>query len=128
MSAPTIADSGLKGGVAVVSGGSRGIGRAIVEVLAQSGMSVFFTYLGNAAAAAEVTAGGPEAKIVAEKVDVRDAAACSAFAEKVFEQAGGIDLLVNTAGLHHEGPEIAAGSVLTFRLETPALIETQLRK
>ena len=35
---------------------------------------------------------------------------------------------VNTAGLHHEGPEIAAGSVLTFRLETPALIETQLRK
>ena len=51
MISPSLADSGLAGGVAIVTGGSRGIGRAVVQVLAAAGMEVVFTYRENAAAA-----------------------------------------------------------------------------
>ncbi len=99
-----IFDAGLSGQVAIVTGGSRGIGRAIVEILAASGMDVTFTYLGNETAANDVIAANPGAKIFAGKVDVRDAAACAALAEKVFERAGKIDLLVNNAGVIRDNP------------------------
>ena len=99
MNTPSVADSGLAGGIALVTGGSRGIGRAIVEILAAAGMDVTFTYRENAAAAAEVVAACPGAKVTAELVDVRDSAACAALAEKVIERTGKIDLLVNNAGV-----------------------------
>lgn len=99
MNAPTLTDASLAGRVAVVTGGSRGIGRAIVETLAAVGMTVAFTYRENAAAAAEVIAAGPPKKIFAEALDVRDAAACGAFVEKVVDRAESIDLLVNNAGV-----------------------------
>jgi 3-oxoacyl-[acyl-carrier protein] reductase len=99
MNTPTLNDSGLAGRVAVVTGGSRGIGRAIVETLAGAGMTVAFTYRENAKAAAEVIASGPPSTIFAEAVDVRDAAACAVFTEKVVERTERIDLLVNNAGV-----------------------------
>lgn len=99
MKAPALTDAGLAGRVALVSGGSRGIGRAIVEMLAGAGMTIAFTYLENNAAAAELIAAGPPSKIFAEKVDVRDASACAAFAERVVDRVEGIDLLVNNAGV-----------------------------
>jgi 3-oxoacyl-[acyl-carrier protein] reductase len=99
MNDPKINDAGLAGGVAIVTGGSRGIGRAIVEILAAAGMEVIFTYRDNATAAGEVIAANPGKKIFAEKVDARDSAACAAFAEKIVERAGKIDLLVNNAGV-----------------------------
>jgi 3-oxoacyl-[acyl-carrier protein] reductase len=99
MNPPPLADAGLADHVALVTGGSRGIGRAIVETLAAAGMTVAFTYRENAAAAAEVIAAGPPARIFAEAVDVRDATACAAFVEKVVERTGRIDLLVNNAGV-----------------------------
>jgi 3-oxoacyl-[acyl-carrier protein] reductase len=94
-------DPGLTGKVAIVTGGGRGIGRAIVETLAGAGLDVTFTFRENAAAAAEVTAAGQAAgqRITAEPVDVRDAGACAAFVERVAERAGRIDLLVNNAGV-----------------------------
>jgi 3-oxoacyl-[acyl-carrier protein] reductase len=95
----TLTDSGLAGGVALVTGGSRGIGRAIVETLAAAGMTVAFTYRGNVAAAAEVIAAGSAEKIFAEAVDVRDSAACSAFVDKLVERTNRIDVLVNNAGV-----------------------------
>ena len=49
-------ESGLSGKVAIVTGGSRGIGRAIVELLAGQGANVTFFYRGNQAAADEVVA------------------------------------------------------------------------
>ena len=104
MNSPSLADSGLAGGVAIVTGGSRGIGRAVVQVLAAAGMEVVFTYRENAAAATEVTQGNPGAKITAEAVDVRDAAACAVFAEKVFDRTGRIDMLVNNAGIIRDNP------------------------
>ena len=97
-------DAGLKDGVAIVTGGSRGIGRAIVQTLAAAGMDVTFTYRVNATAANEVVAASPDARITAEAVDVRDAAACAVFAEKVFDRAGRVDLLVNNAGVIKDNP------------------------
>ena len=99
MKAPALIDAGLAGRVALVTGGSRGIGRAIVEMLAGAGMTVAFTYRENNAAAADVIAVGPPSILFAEKVDVRDSSACAAFAEKVVNRAEGIDLLVNNAGV-----------------------------
>lgn len=97
-------DSGLTDGVAIVTGGSRGIGRAIVECLAAAGMEVVFTYRDNAAAAQEVISANPNAKITAETVDVRDSSACAAFVEKVFDRTGRIDVLVNNAGVVRDNP------------------------
>jgi 3-oxoacyl-[acyl-carrier protein] reductase len=67
-------------------------------------MEVVFTYRENSAAAAEVVAAVPGAKIASEKLDVRDAAACAAFAEKIFDRTGRIDLLVNNAGVIRDNP------------------------
>jgi len=104
MNLPGLMDAGLSGKVALVTGGSRGIGRAIVELLATAGMDVVFTYRENAAAAAAVVAAGPKARITAEAVDVRDAAACAAWVEKAAERTGQIDLLVNNAGVIRDHP------------------------
>ena len=99
MNEPQINDSGLAGGVAIVTGGSRGIGRAIVEILAAAGMDVTFTYRDNAAAAGEVTAANPGRKITAAQLDVRDAAAAAGFVGAVADRTSKIDLLVNNAGV-----------------------------
>jgi 3-oxoacyl-[acyl-carrier protein] reductase len=94
-------DSGLAGKVALVTGGGRGIGRAIVERLAGDGVDVVFFYRGNAEAAREVvnavtTAGG---KAEAMQVDIADAAAVAAAVEQVIASRGRIDVLVNNAGI-----------------------------
>jgi len=93
-------DAGIAGKVAIVTGGSRGIGRAIVELLAAQGADVTFFFRDNAAAADEVLAAARDAggKVTAEKVDVRDSAACAAAVERVAERCGKIDILVNNAG------------------------------
>jgi 3-oxoacyl-[acyl-carrier protein] reductase len=92
--------SGLAGQVAIVTGGGRGIGRAIVLALAAEGADVTFFYRGDAQAAAEVEAAGKAAghRIAARKVDVTDSAACADAVEEVADRGERIDLLVNNAG------------------------------
>ena len=70
-----LTDSGLAGKAVIVTGGSRGIGRAIVEIFSAEGADVTFLFRENTAAAAEVVAAGRAAgrPITAEQVDVRDA-------------------------------------------------------
>lgn len=92
-------DAGLAGRNALVTGGSRGIGRAIVERLAGAGMDVTFTYLGNEAAANEVIAANPGLKITAVKVDARDSEAVRHCVEALVDRVGTIDVLVNNAGV-----------------------------
>lgn len=99
MSDATTSIDGLAGKNAIVTGGSRGIGRAIVEKLASSGMDVTFTYLGNEEAANEVIAANPDFSITAVKLDARDSEAVRDFAESVFDRVGTIDVLVNNAGV-----------------------------
>ncbi len=96
-----LTDSGLGGKVVIVTGGSRGIGRAIVELLAAEGADVTFFFRDNAAAAEEVVAAGRAAdrRITGEQVDVRDSASCAAAVERVVERCGRVDVLVNNAGV-----------------------------
>ena len=94
-------DGGLAGKVVIVTGGSRGIGRAIVELFAAEGADVTFWYQGNATAADEVVAAANDKgwTVRAAQVDVRDSEACRAAAEAVADRAGRIDVLVNNAGV-----------------------------
>ena len=82
-------DSGLAGKVALVTGGSRGIGRAIVERLAGDGADVVFFYRGNADAAREVVAAVTSAggKAEAQQVDVADGSAVAAAIEQMITNA-----------------------------------------
>ena len=96
-----LTDSGLAGKAVIVTGGSRGIGRAVVEMFSAEGADVTFLFRENTAAAAEVIATGRAAgrPITAEQVDVRDAQGCTEAVERVAERCGHIDVLVNNAGL-----------------------------
>jgi 3-oxoacyl-[acyl-carrier protein] reductase len=104
MNRPSNIDAGLSDGVAIVTGGSRGIGRAIVELLASAGMDVVLVYRQDAVAAAEVVTAAQGLRITAEPLDVRDAAACTAFVDRVVDRTGRVDLLVNNAGVIRDNP------------------------
>ncbi|MCC9306251.1 glucose 1-dehydrogenase [Kitasatospora sp. RB6PN24] len=89
----------LKGKTAVVTGGSRGIGRAVVERLSRDGARVVFGYGSNEAAAEEVVrtvaeAGGSAIAVRADLSDPAEAERLMALAE---EELGGLDILVNNA-------------------------------
>ncbi len=91
----------LTGKSAIVTGGSRGIGRAIALRLATQGADVAFSYRGNEAAAAETTA-AIEAlgrRAVAVQADVRDAEAAEALVKAALDAFGKVDILVNNAGI-----------------------------
>ena len=91
----------LTGKVALVTGGSRGIGRAIALTLARQGASVIINYQSNAGAAEEVVsqikARGGQA--VAIQGDVRDPAAAAEMVKAATSAYGRLDILVNNAGL-----------------------------
>ena len=95
----------LDGKVALVTGASRGIGRAIALKLASEGAKVAINYAGNTAKAeavkAEIEAAGGEAMLV--QADVSDAAQVDAMVKTVAEAFGTIDILVNNAGITRDG-------------------------
>ena len=82
--------------VAIVTGGTRGIGRAISEALKGAGCTVAATYHGNDEAAAAFT---KETGVKAYKWDVADFEACQKGVEKVAGEIGPVDVLVNNAGI-----------------------------
>src|SRR2546426_5667391 len=90
----------LAGKVAVVTGGSRGIGAAITKRLAADGASVAFTYAKGADAAASVVKEieGRGGKAIAIQADAADADAVKAAVEKAVATFGQLDVLVNSAG------------------------------
>jgi 3-oxoacyl-[acyl-carrier protein] reductase len=91
----------LSGKTALVTGGSRGIGRAIVARLATQGADVAFTYKGNTAAAAE-TVGiveGLGRRALSVQGDASQAEVAETVVKAVIETFGKVDILVNNAGV-----------------------------
>jgi 3-oxoacyl-[acyl-carrier protein] reductase len=90
----------LSGKVALVTGGSRGIGRAITLALAAHGAKVAVNYASNAAAAADtIAAAGGDGLAIALAGDVSDSATAAKLIEGTIAAFGKIDILVNNAGV-----------------------------
>jgi len=88
----------LEGRVALVTGGSRGLGRAICQVLAREGARVAFNYLRSDAEAETTLASLPGESHSAHKVSVLDKAGLVELAKLLDTKHGKIDILVNNAG------------------------------
>ncbi|MCC2333566.1 SDR family oxidoreductase [Cellulomonas wangsupingiae] len=87
--------------VAIVTGGSRGIGRAAAERLAADGLAVVIAYVGNQAEADAAVAGIQDAggRALAVRADVADEAAVAALFDAAERHFGGVDVVVNAAGV-----------------------------
>ena len=96
---------GLQGKTAVVTGGSRGIGRAICEELAKQGANIVLNYAGNEAAANEAAEAcrALGAQVLAVRGDVSREADCAALVTVAVEAFGTVDILVNNAGITRDG-------------------------
>ena len=92
---------GLEGKTAIVTGGSRGIGRAVVEELAGRGVRVAFSYLSRKAEAEELVARleGAGRGCLALQADLADPASARELVEAASERFGSFDFLVNNAGI-----------------------------
>jgi len=92
----------LEGKVALVTGGSRGIGAAIVRLMAQRGATVAFCYRQQAELAQQLSQQVQEEtgqKVLALQADVADAEQVAAMVQRVREGLGEVDILVNNAGI-----------------------------
>ena len=89
----------------VVTGGSRGIGRAICVAFAAPGTHIFFNYVsgGEAVSETENLVREKDAAVTAMKVDVALAEAVDAFFDEIIKQTGRVDVLVNNAGIARDG-------------------------
>jgi 3-oxoacyl-[acyl-carrier protein] reductase len=87
--------------VAIVTGGSRGIGRAVAERLAADGQTVAVVYAGNKTEADNTVAAIRESggRAVAHQADVADEQAVAAVFDAVIAEFGGVDVVVNSAGM-----------------------------
>jgi acetoacetyl-CoA reductase len=91
----------MKGRIAIVTGGTRGIGKAICVDLQKAGCSVAASYAGNDAAAKEFT---DATGIAAYKWDVADFAACQKAVKKIEQEHDGVvEILINNAGITRDG-------------------------
>lgn len=95
----------LEGKVAVVTGASRGIGRAIAKKLALQGAKVIINYNGSEEKALAVKAEIEEAggQAVVYQCNVADYVACETFIQTVIKEQGSLDILVNNAGITRDG-------------------------
>ncbi len=97
-------DLGLQGKIAMVSGASRGLGRAIARSFAQEGMKLSICARGEielGSAAKELAAQGCE--VLAQALDITDAAAAKSWVRATVARFGGVDVLVNNAGAARPG-------------------------
>ncbi len=107
--APSRISRGLRGRVALVTGGSSGIGRAIALALAESGVHVAFNFLDTGSDSQEMAQQvaaelrSREARVYFRACDVRESNDVGAFVGEVVEELGGLHFLVNNAGIGRDG-------------------------
>jgi acetoacetyl-CoA reductase len=89
----------MKGQVALVTGGTRGIGLAISEALVARGVSVAAGYSRDAEAAKRLVDAHPDANITLHQGNIGKAEDCERVIDEVIEQHGELDILVNNAGI-----------------------------
>jgi len=92
--------------VAIVTGGAKGIGRAVALSLAERGFSVAFCYRSSALAARETAEAirAKGARVIEGRYDVSDASACEALVSRVLSEWGRVDALINGAGPYVREP------------------------
>ena len=114
----------MNGKIAVVTGGSRGIGRAICLELARRGASVVFSYAGNTAATEETLAALKELGVEARAVQgsAADPAAVKALMDTAVKELGGLHILVNNAGITRDNL-----AMMLKEEDFDAVIETNLK-
>lgn len=97
--------AGLQQKSVLITGGSRGIGRTLVENFAAAGARVYFTYAANAGAAQDLAGSlhGQGFTVQALQADVRDPTACADIIELIGKEHGQLDVLVNNAGIVRDG-------------------------
>lgn len=114
----------LTGRIAVVTGGGRGIGKAISKRLAAEGAGVVIVYAGNERAAidtvAEISAAGGSAWV--HRIDIADAGAAIEGIAKIAEERGRLDVVVNNAGISKDNLMLRAKPE-----EWDAVLDTNLR-
>ncbi|MFQ5960698.1 MAG: SDR family oxidoreductase [Candidatus Methylomirabilales bacterium] len=93
--------SGLADKAVIITGGTRGIGRACVDLFSADGADVTFFFRDSTEIANEVVASARATgrRITAEQVDVRDRKACEAAVERVATRCDRIDVLINNSGV-----------------------------
>ena len=114
----------FSGKTAIVTGGSRGIGRAVCLELAKGGANVVLCYAGNESAANDAVAACEAlgAKALAVRCDVADAGEVKALVDTAVKAFGRVDILVNNAGITRDG------RLLTMReKDFDAVVATNLR-
>ncbi len=91
----------LEGKTAIITGGSRGIGKAIVEVFAKQGANIAFTYSSSseAAKAIETEVSKEGVKVKSYESDASNFEQAQELAEEVVKEFGSIDILINNAGI-----------------------------
>jgi len=91
----------LEGKTAIITGGSRGIGKGIVEIFAKHGANIAFTYSSSAEAAEELASRTSKegVKVRAYQSDASSFEQSQDLAAKVMEEFGSIDILINNAGI-----------------------------
>jgi 3-oxoacyl-[acyl-carrier protein] reductase len=97
--------SGLQGKIALVTGGGRGIGRAIVEDLAGAGATVVFTYRSSSGPSEDLAAGlrAQGHTVAAHQSDASSTPDAAAVVARVVADHGRLDILVNNAGITKDG-------------------------
>ncbi len=102
--AAPVARRELEGRVAIVTGGSRGIGKAIVTELAERGTDVVFTYRSDDDGARETIAAVDRSarRAVAQRLDMREAGAAAHVVQAARDLFGRLDILVNNAGVNRD--------------------------
>ena len=114
----------MNGKIAVVTGGSRGIGKAICLELARRGANVVFSYAGNTAATEETLVALKELGVEARAVQgsVADPAAVKAMMDTAVKELGGLHILVNNAGITRDNL-----AMMLKEEDFDAVIETNLK-